>query len=265
MTRTQAGRRRPRRGSVERPVNGRLYRASFVVTILPLLLLAFTTTRPGVLGAPALPPSFDGAGARALADELANRYPDRAPGGAGALGAADWLRDHFRAFGLPRDDRHLERKASQRAVAHLDNVWAVAQGQSRNAIVIVAHRDNSGIGPGANDNASGTAALIELARNYTADDTPEAERVRPAHTLVFLSTDAGSFGGLGAERFASAPAVPVAAVVNLTAIGGKERTARRHLRRRAAHDRRRARLDDRPAHRRAGEAGGQPDRACWAS
>ncbi len=222
LTRTQAGRRRPRRGSVERPVNGRLYRASFVVTVLPLLLLAFTTTRPGVLGAPALPPSFDGTGARALADELANRYPDRAPGSAGALGAAGWLRDHFRAFGLPVTTDTWTERLPNGPVARLDNVWAVAQGQSRNAIVIVAHRDNSGIGPGANDNASGTAALVELARGYTAADTPDAERVRPAHTLIFLSTDAGTFGGLGAERFASHPPFHVAAVVNLTAIGGKE-------------------------------------------
>ena len=66
----------------------------------------------------------------------------------------------------------------------------------------MAHRDNTGIGPGANDNASGTAALVELARGYAQADTPAGERVRPAHTLVFLSTDGGAFGSLGAVRFA---------------------------------------------------------------
>ena len=30
----------------------------------------------------------------------------------------------------------------------------------------MAHRDDPGDGPGANDNATGTAALVELARGY---------------------------------------------------------------------------------------------------
>jgi len=222
LTRTPAGRRRARRGSVERPVNGRLYRASFAVVLLPLLLLAFTTSRPGVLGAPTLPPSFDGVGAKALATELATSYPDRAPGSAGALGAATWVRDQFRSFGLPIQTDSWQQRLPDGPVARLENIWAVAPGQSKNAIVVMAHRDNSGIGPGANDNASGTAALVELARGYTAANTPGAQRVYPAHTLVFLSTDAGLYGGLGAERFASHAPFHVAAVVNLTAIGGKE-------------------------------------------
>ena len=43
---------------------------------------------------------------------------------------------------------------------------AVAPGQSPDVIVVMAHRDDTGVGPGANDNASGTAALLELARTY---------------------------------------------------------------------------------------------------
>ena len=76
------------------------------------------------------------------------------------------------------------------------------------AIVVMAHRDDTGDGPGANDNATGTAALIELARGYAHLDDAAARACGSAHTIVFLSTDAGSFGGLGALRFADAPAVP---------------------------------------------------------
>ena len=46
----------------------------------------------------------------------------------------------------------------------LTNLVAVVRGVSHRKIVITAHRDNSGEGRGANDNASGTAALVELAR-----------------------------------------------------------------------------------------------------
>ena len=70
--------------------------------------------------------------------------------------------------------------------------------------MITAHRDNSGEGPSANDNASGTGALIELARSYASVGGTTLAQAQPAHTLVFVSTDGGAFGALGAARFARA-------------------------------------------------------------
>ena len=65
----------------------------------------------------------------------------------------------------------------------------------------MAHRDDSGLGAGANHNASGTAALIELARAYGRPPGAPPQGSGPKHQLIFLSTDGGAFGGLGAERF----------------------------------------------------------------
>jgi len=220
-TPTPAPRRRARRGSVERPVNGRLYRASFLVAILPLLLVAFASSRTGVLAAPTLPPNFDGAGAQALATELAMSYPDRLPGSAGALGAADWVREQFGGFGLPVSSDTWSERVPGGDVTRLQNVWAVVPGQSRAAIIVMAHRDDTGAGPGANDNASGTAALVELARGYATTGATTGAAVKPLHTLVFLSTDGGAAGGLGAARFARHLPFPVDGVVNLTAIAGR--------------------------------------------
>jgi hypothetical protein len=99
------------------------------------------------------------------------------------------------------------------------NLVGVAPGRSPETIVVMAHRDNSGTTPGANDNASGTGALLELARSV--------EVAEPTHTLVFLSTDGGSAGGFGAARFAGRPEIlrglvgtgaSVAAVLNLDAL-----------------------------------------------
>ena len=59
----------------------------------------------------------------------------------------------------------------------------------------MAHRDDSGVGNGLDDNASGTAALIELARSYVP--TAAAQRISVPYTLVFLSTDGGLLGGIG--------------------------------------------------------------------
>ena len=205
-------------------MNGRLYRASFAVVALPLLLLAFSSSRPGVLGPPQLPPNFDGTGAKALAVEIASSFPDRAPGTAGALGAARWMHDQLASFGLRVTIDRWNERVPGGAVVSLENIWAVAPGESPNAIVVMAHRDDLGVGPGANDNASGTAALVELARGYSQSASGAAAgRVRPAHTLVFLSTDGAAFGGLGPTRFAQRLPYKVVAVVNLTALAGSGR------------------------------------------
>ncbi|WP_410966378.1 M28 family peptidase, partial [Salmonella sp. SAL4449] len=75
----------------------------------------------------------------------------------------------------------------------LRNVFTVVPGRSEETIVVVAHRDNAGTGQPLGDNASGTAALIELARGFAPqEDAPDP---LPDRTLVFLSTDAGSYGG----------------------------------------------------------------------
>ena len=84
----------------------------------------------------------------------------------------------------------------------LRNLVTVVPGSTADAILVLAHRDDIGVGPGANDNASGTAALIELARGYGRLGTV-AGRPKPQHTLIFLSSDGGAYGGFGAERFAS--------------------------------------------------------------
>src|SRR5436305_14373052 len=84
-------RRRPRPGSIERPVNGRMYRGTWLLVALPLLVAAFSVSRPAPLAAPPLPPAFDPTAVRDLATALARSFPDRSPGSAGATGAAQWV------------------------------------------------------------------------------------------------------------------------------------------------------------------------------
>jgi hypothetical protein len=214
-SRIPAPRRRARRGSLERPVNGRLYRGAFFVLSLPLLILAFSIVRPSVLTAPQLPPSFDGAATKALAVDL-TKLPNRAPGSSQSALAAQWFKDQIAPYGLPVSKDVWQQDVSGLGRVTLRNLWAVAAGQSNDAIVVLAHRDDTGTGPGANDNASGTAALVELARAYA--QTSPGEPVRSSHTIVFLSTDGGSFGGLGAVRFAERSPFHIVALLNLDAI-----------------------------------------------
>jgi hypothetical protein len=139
------------------------------------------------------------------------------------LRAAQWFRDQLELYGFDtRTDRFLA-TIPGRGDVELRNVIAVAQGASPRAIVVTAHRDNDGTGPGANDNASGTAALVELARAYAPLAGPGGIRARPAHRLVFVSTDGGAFGALGAAQFAanSPFARDAVAVISLDAVAGR--------------------------------------------
>src|SRR6266545_575041 len=222
-------RRRARRGSVERPVSGRTYRGTWLFVAFPLLLAAFSVARPAPLPRPDLPPAFDTVGARLLAADLATQFPDRSPGTPGAGGAASWFADQLRPYGfVVRTDR-FRADVAGRGRLPFENLVVIATGRSQSAIAVVAHRDNNGVGSGANDNGSGTAALIELARSYAnpaaASTAPStSQRVRPAHTIVFLSTDGGALGGIGAAHFAehSPLARDIVAVIDLDAIAGPD-------------------------------------------
>ena len=60
----------------------------------------------------------------------------------------------------------------------------------------VANRDDVAPGPGLDDNASGTAALVELTRDLAG--------VERARALVLASTDGGTVGQAGNERLLAA-------------------------------------------------------------
>lgn len=86
-------------------------------------------------------------------------------------------------------------------------------------IVITAHYDHIGVRNGAvfngaNDNASGTAALFALGEYFTAHP--------PAHSLIFAALDAEESGLQGARRFMAAPPVPLTQLmlnINMDMIG----------------------------------------------
>jgi hypothetical protein len=215
-------RRRSRPGSLERPINARLYRGTWLLVGLPLLLLAFSVARPPALQPPTLPPAFKGADATQLAEDLASSYPDRRPGTLGARGAAAWFRRELNFYGFDvRTDPFTTTVHGRRTT--LVNLIAEKAGRTPDEIVVMAHRDDSGVGSGLNDNASGTGALIELARAYAP--TAAAQRVSLPFSLVFLSTDGAATDTRAAAHFAATqqPGQNILAVVNLDSIGGRGR------------------------------------------
>jgi Zn-dependent M28 family amino/carboxypeptidase len=97
-------------------------------------------------------------------------------------------------------------------------------------VIYTAHWDHFGIGPevngdkiyhGAKDNASGTAALLEMARAYKALPVP------PRRTILFLAVTAEEQGLLGSQYYAEHPLYPLArtvANINMDAINVLGRT-----------------------------------------
>jgi hypothetical protein len=214
-------RRRRRRGSLERPISGRIYRAAWLAVAVPLLVAAFSVGQPVALQAPRLPPSFDRTTAVQFATQLARDYPDRRPGTTGAAEATDWVAARFREYDFTVERQEFSADVPGLGDEHFVNLIATAPAtsggnvaRSQQVIAIVAHRDNLGGSPGVNYNASGTGALLELAR-----DTGSATL---SHTLVLVSTDGDVYGSLGSEKFArdSGLGDRLAAVIDLDAIGG---------------------------------------------
>ncbi|GAB3636540.1 hypothetical protein GCM10027422_21300 [Hymenobacter arcticus] len=110
------------------------------------------------------------------------------------------------------------------------NLAAIIKGkiQPDSFLVISAHYDHLGIMgrrtyfPGANDNASGVALLLELAAHYARPEN------RPACSVVFLLFGAEEAGLVGSTYFVRHPLVPLANIkflLNLDLLGTGEEGA----------------------------------------
>jgi hypothetical protein len=201
-----------------------MYRGTWLLVGIPLLIAAFTVFHPQPRVAPTLEPDFDGASALRTAQGFANNNPVRVPGTQGSRDAAAWIAQRLDQYGLELGRERFHAKIPGRGSVQLENVLARRQGRSNQMIVVVAHRDNSGASPGANDNGSGTAALLELARSYATPQAPP-QPPEPLHTILFVSSDGGAFGGVGVEHFITHYRFRdrVVAVVDLDSIAGDGR------------------------------------------
>ncbi len=119
------------------------------------------------------------------------------------LGLAQVNGSYEQAFTMPRRNRPDSVKGV--------NVLGMLRGTRipERYLVVSAHFDhvgtrNGNVYNGADDNASGTAALLQLAAHF--------QRNRPAHSIIFVFFDAEEMGLLGARAFVAAPPVPLAQI-----------------------------------------------------
>ncbi len=118
---------------------------------------------------------------------------------------------------LKLKNRFFEKYQTQNVVG-----WVEGNSYPDKYYVITAHYDHLGMMgndtyyPGANDNASGTAMLMDLALHYSKNEN------RPEYSVVFIAFSGEEAGLYGSTYFANNPLIPlenVELVVNLDMVG----------------------------------------------
>lgn len=134
-----------------------------------------------------------------------------------------------RSFPLPSGIQVHANVDVERAVKTVHNVVGYLPGETSEYVVIGAHYDHLGLGdqfsmapslsgtihPGADDNASGTAAVIELARHFAAE--PKQKR-----GILFLTFAGEELGLLGSSYYVNHPLLPLdkaVVMINMDMVG----------------------------------------------
>jgi len=174
---------------------------------------------------------------RSLFDKMLKASPLTSPTGDSleSIDAIETLIDsNLEPISQPLNDWSCEFKSAfpvQETITN--NIIGIIEGEGPNAdetIVIGAHYDHLGMGGGpssraigrkeihngADDNATGTAAVIELARRFNRRDK------KPGRRLVFICFTAEEMGLLGAKHYCENPVYPLestSTMVNFDMIG----------------------------------------------
>jgi aminopeptidase YwaD len=127
---------------------------------------ATASTTPTSAG-PALPLTFDATRAMAHVKQLAVGMGVRTGGTESEAAAARYAADYLKGLGYSVDIVPVALPNGR--VSH--NVKAVKAGASSATVLLGAHLDSEAPSPGANDNASGVATILELARDLREADT----------------------------------------------------------------------------------------------
>jgi hypothetical protein len=127
---------------------------------------------------------------------------------------------------LPAGARYLKVKSRSKYIAEhkTSNIAGFVRGSAHpdSFFVFTAHYDHLGrmgketLYAGANDNASGTAMLIDLARHYSLPEN------KPGYSMVFLALSGEEAGLLGSAWFAENPLFNLSKVsflINLDMVG----------------------------------------------
>lgn len=149
----------------------------------------------------------------------------REAGTPGGWMSGDYIADCFEKYGLKPafGDSYFQYIDTY---SEIRNVAAIIEGTAakQEAVVIGAHYDHHGyyhyaVYSGADDNASGVAALLSIARTMSA---MQQEHYRPERTVIFIAYDSKELNMKGSEFYVNNPVVPLkqtVACLNMDMLG----------------------------------------------
>ncbi len=131
--------------------------------------------------------------------ELAEDFPGRVAGSVADRRAGAWVADRLaRRVSSRTSTRSRRPSTARRSRSRTSGLPPPATPAER--IVVLATRDSPPLATqGADDNASGIAAVLELAHDLR-------RAPHHAHPIVFLWTDGDAYGALGARDFVTGTA-----------------------------------------------------------
>jgi Zn-dependent M28 family amino/carboxypeptidase len=141
------------------------------------------------LGTPV--PKYGQEVARPLIRDFINIGP-RAAGSEGEVKTAQYISSVFKAMGYDPQTQPFSAAAGNKTI-NSANVVAVKTGTSSQEIIVGAHYDSSDAGPGADDNASGVAVMLEVAKLVQNASTP--------YTIRFIAFGAAESGLSGSYAY----------------------------------------------------------------
>ena len=129
--------------------------------------------------------------ARPLIVDFTNMGP-RAAGSIAETQTAEYIATVFKAIGYSPETQSFTANAGDKSISSA-NVVAVKTGSSAQEVIVGAHYDSTGAGPGADDNASGVAVMLEVAKLLQNASTP--------YTIRFIAFGAEESGLLGSYAY----------------------------------------------------------------
>ncbi len=172
-----------------------------------------------------------------LADD---KMKGRGTGSKEVFKAADYIEKEFKKYKLqPRGEKGYRQSFKAKvwkvkvadSIRNADNIIGYLDNGAELTIVVGAHYDHLGMGGqgsskdslgvgkihnGADDNASGTAGLLELARYFSSNN------VKEPYNLLFIAFGAEELGLVGSKYFTEHPTLPlekITAMLNMDMIG----------------------------------------------
>ncbi|MFI5808552.1 M20/M25/M40 family metallo-hydrolase [Streptomyces sp. NPDC051561] len=175
---------------------------SFLLLLLLLAPSACTTDRSQPVPAAAPVPSLSSTDRAAVSDDAARtlsalqqiadaHHGTRASGTPGFDASAAYVADRLRAARLAVHHQSFTTRKGRRT----ENLWVDVPGRSHRVVVVGAHLDSAEISPGINDNGTGVAAVLAVAR-YTAQQSPS-----PHQTVRFAFWGAEETGSEGSRHY----------------------------------------------------------------